>query len=361
MGKPTARANVNADHQDGYLFAYGQNYAQALSDFAQLTGGPVMLPKYAFGVIFSRYYPYHDTDWENTVVPAFRTNQVPLDMMGVDTDWKAPFQWNGWSWNSKYFPDPNGFGAWASGQNLHILLNIHPTIESTDPVYPSVVTPITGPLAVQQAESGQGNRMMFDFGQSKDVAAWTALNKPFIDLGVVPWLDWGPNDAVLASTSGLVTDSWMNQLYYESTTNAGRRGFSWGRIGSKVNDPLLRVGPWADHRSTVHFTGDTFPTWAMLQYEVAFTTAEAAIDEAYVSHDIGSFHADHLADDMYARWVQFGAFQPALRLHSDHGDRLPWEYGATLPRLRRRRSSGCAKRCCLTTIRSAGRPTRRGW
>jgi len=31
---------------------------------------------------------------------------------------------------------------------------------------------------------------------------------------------------------------------------------------------------------------------------------------------------------MYARWVQLGTFQPILRLHSNHSDRLPWQYGA---------------------------------
>jgi alpha-glucosidase (family GH31 glycosyl hydrolase) len=30
---------------------------------------------------------------------------------------------------------------------------------------------------------------------------------------------------------------------------------------------------------------------------------------------------------MYARWVQFGTFQPIDRLHSNHSDRLPWQYG----------------------------------
>lgn len=34
-----------------------------------------------------------------------------------------------------------------------------------------------------------------------------------------------------------------------------------------------------------------------------------------------------LPDDLYARWVQFGAFQPIDRLHSNHSDRLPWQYG----------------------------------
>ena len=29
---------------------------------------------------------------------------------------------------------------------------------------------------------------------------------------------------------------------------------------------------------------------------------------------------------MYVRWVQLGTFQPLDRLHSHHGQRLPWEY-----------------------------------
>jgi alpha-glucosidase (family GH31 glycosyl hydrolase) len=36
------------------------------------------------------------------------------------------------------------------------------------------------------------------------------------------------------------------------------------------------------------------------------------------------------------RWIQFGAFQPILRLHSNHGRRLPWEY----PRPAREIASG---------------------
>jgi hypothetical protein len=56
------------------------------------------------------------------------------------------------------------------------------------------------------------------------------------------------------------------------------------------------------------------------------TIREGNIGLPYVSHDIGSYHGDHLSDNMYMRWVQFGTFQPILRLHSDHGDRLPWNY-----------------------------------
>jgi hypothetical protein len=57
---------------------------------------------------------------------------------------------------------------------------------------------------------------------------------------------------------------------------------------------------------------------------------EAAAGISTVSHDIGSFHGGHLPDDLYARWVQFGAFQPIDRLHSDHGNRLPWQSNGAL-------------------------------
>lgn len=58
-----------------------------------------------------------------------------------------------------------------------------------------------------------------------------------------------------------------------------------------------------------------------------------------MSHDIGGHTgglqqpgtepgSTKLPDDLYARWVQLGTFQPIDRLHSNHSDRLPWQYGA---------------------------------
>jgi alpha-glucosidase (family GH31 glycosyl hydrolase) len=96
---PTARPHADVDHQDGYAFGYGNDYAQALKDFVTVAGPPPMLPRYAFGVAFSEYFAYHDTDLENTVVPAFRAHTTALDTIGVDTDWKSPVQWDGWEWN----------------------------------------------------------------------------------------------------------------------------------------------------------------------------------------------------------------------------------------------------------------------
>jgi alpha-glucosidase (family GH31 glycosyl hydrolase) len=50
-----------------------------------------------------------------------------------------------------------------------------------------------------------------------------------------------------------------------------------------------------------------------------------------VSDDIGSYLGSpglipQDPPDLYDRWVQFGTFQPILRLHSADGNRLPWQY-----------------------------------
>jgi alpha-glucosidase (family GH31 glycosyl hydrolase) len=102
------------------------------------------------------------------------------------------------------------------------------------------------------------------------------------------------------------------------------------------------TGALAEHRSAIHFTGDTCATWEMLAFQAEHTAAESAIGMPYVSHDIGSFNGEPqlgqcnavaaalaqapVPDDMYVRWLQLGAFQPLDRLHSNHGERLPWEY-----------------------------------
>ena len=65
----------------------------------------------------------------------------------------------------------------------------------------------------------------------------------------------------------------------------------------------------------------------MLNYQVRFTALASNVLMPYWSHDIGGFSGNHIDTQLYIRWVQFGAVSPFLRLHSDHGDRVPWEYG----------------------------------
>jgi hypothetical protein len=316
-------------YQDGYFFGYGHNYQQALHDLRAITGPADMLPEWAFGVWFSRYFAYTTSDYENQLIPAFRANDVPLDALVADTDWKSPQTWDGWNWNPALFPDPQAFLGWAKQQGLNVTLNVHAGIDASDPNFAQAQQTAQGGLQrAAQCFSPQCYR--FDWSDPAQAQAWFDLHHPFEQQGVRQWwLDWCCTDSVV-DLPGLTPDSWINEQYAKHTDARGLRGFVLARVGSSFEDyqGAPASGPWGEHRSTVHFTGDTDPTWDSLAFEAQMSSAEASIGQPYVSHDIGSFKGRHLPDDLYARWVQFGAFQPILRLHSDHGDRLPWDYGA---------------------------------
>jgi alpha-glucosidase (family GH31 glycosyl hydrolase) len=369
------RPERKTPYQDWYLFAYGDDYARGLKDLRALTGPAPLLPRRAFGVWFSRYYPYSESDLEQLAAD-FRAHNLPLDVLSIDTDFKrvadpvggavaaaaasvpgTAYSWNAWQWNTTLFPDPKRLVDWAHGEGIDLAVNIHPTINTNDPRY-AATTAKTGPLA---SDDGQCKLLqaditatckVFDWTNPRQLAAYLDLHdfveKPGIDM---LWLDWccdGPQK----TTPGLTNDAWINARYAARQRKRGQRWPAFSRIGGTfVNDGVDGdrtvgnggAGAFAEHRSTIQFTGDTCATWPMLRFEAQVTASEGNIGLPYVSHDIGSFNGTpvggacssipaallsrHLPDDLYARWVQLGTFQPLDRLHSNHGDRLPWEYG----------------------------------
>ncbi|HVT64737.1 MAG TPA: TIM-barrel domain-containing protein [Mycobacteriales bacterium] len=355
-----------AGYQDGYLFGYGRHFATALRDLRTLTGPAPLLPRPAFGVWFSRYYAY-DTAQYAQLLNRFRVNRVPLDTLSIDTDWKRQpnpisptlagavvgktqaWSWNGWEWNTTLFPHPRQFVAWMHRHGVALALNIHPSIDSTDPQYDATVAK-TGPLQLDpmctlQQIDPLGQCHVFDLTQPNQIAAYFALHAPITADGVDEWwLDWCC-DATSATAPGLTPDTWLNRLYTNYLHRDGDRWLVLSRVGGshQGDDPVAGPGPgiFAEHRYAIHFTGDTCATWGMLGFEAKLSAEEGNVGIPYVSHDIGSFNGapirgqcspsagasgSKLPAQMYARWVQLGVFQPLLRLHSNHGARLPWEY-----------------------------------
>lgn len=71
---------------DIYLFGAGLDYKAALGDYAVLSGEQPLPPRYAFGVWFSRWWPY--ADWESAaLLREFDERGVPADVLITDMDW----------------------------------------------------------------------------------------------------------------------------------------------------------------------------------------------------------------------------------------------------------------------------------
>jgi alpha-glucosidase (family GH31 glycosyl hydrolase) len=362
---------ADGEYQDLYLFAYGHNYVRALRDLRALTGPAPLLPRKAFGVWFSRWWPYGEDDWR-ALVARFRDEGVPLDTLSVDTDFKAvhdpigasiaaqavgaptpQYSWNAWDWNRTLYPDPERFLGWAHQKGIAVGLNLHPSIDSRDPQFEATQQRAGGGLVADdgcratQADT-QGECMVFDWADRRHVDAYFALHEPFERQGTdFWWLDWCC-DATHADTAGLTPDTWINKLYFDRQRARGSRWPAFQRIGGSFQLGFGASGgngAFAEHRYTIQFTGDTCATWEQLGFASQFTASAASIGLPYVSHDIGTFFSESptgtcdkqtspflaprensLTPEMYVRWVQLGAFQPLERLHSHHGKRLPWEY-----------------------------------
>ncbi|HEY0215101.1 MAG TPA: TIM-barrel domain-containing protein, partial [Cellulomonas sp.] len=325
----TGRSTRDPTYADGYFFGYGQDYLTALADLRVLTGPAALPPQWMSGVWYSIYDAIPATTYEQDLLPAFAAHEVPVDGLSVDTDWKSPVRWDGWEWNRTLFPDPPAFFAWAGTQHLAVVLNVHAGLSGRDTALDRVERS-SGQQLVEAGQCFSPDCHAVDFGNRAQAKAWFALHTPYEREGVRQWwLDWCCTSSTV-DVPGATPDSWLNEQYARRLTAAGQRGVVLSRIGASLEDfrGAYPGGPWGEHRTTVHFTGDTAPTWETLALAARLTPDEAAIGEPWVSHDIGSFLGRHLPDDLYARWVQLGAFQPVLRLHSHHGDRLPWQYAA---------------------------------
>lgn len=343
------RPQNRGTYLDGYLFGYGDDYKRALGELATLTGPPALLPQWAYGVWYSEYIDRTANDFQNKIVPRFRSEGVPLDVLVLDTDYKAPNQWDGWQIDTRKFPDPEGFFDWAKTQGLQTVLNIHPSIAKSDPQFAATQAAAHNRLRAADCPSVDGGCYVFDWGDPDQLKAYLGLHQAMERQGNnYWWLDWCCEGAE-TSALGATPDAWINQQYAEAAEKGGRRGFVLSRAygslqsGGYTGPAGTLTGPWADKRTTIHFTGDTYSTWGTLAGEVGWTPAESvATGMSAISHDIGG-HLDttglvgtetygsggrttKLPDDLYARWVQLGTFQPIDRLHSNHSDRLPWQY-----------------------------------
>jgi len=319
------------DVEDGYLFAYGHAYAGALHTLAQLTGSAPLLPRKVFGVWYSDYTPYSAGYIEDQLYPDFQRAGVPLDTLSLDTDWKSPNDWDGWEWDSALFPHPSSFLDWAHSRGIDVTLNLHSSIALDDPELPTAQQ-VAG-TTLTKTSCMAGICRAWDWSAVSQAESNFDLQQSFERQGVAFWwLDWCC-DASTVSMRGVTPDSWIGHLYAQEMVNRGQRGFVLARIGSSNGNPQREypAGPWSDHTSAIAFTGDAWGTWDTLAEEIALTTDEATIGEPYVSDDVGSFlgpppQGTPDPADLYDRWVQFGTFQPILRLHSNNEQRLPWQY-----------------------------------
>lgn len=296
---------------DWYLFAYGDDYAAAFKAFTTIGGAVPMPRKAVLGSWYSRWWKYTTQDYHD-IVNEYGKHDFPLDIIVMDMEWHQK-GWTGWSWNHELLEDPPALLKWFHDQGLAVTLNVHPA----DGVLPHE-TRYAEFMKDLGKDPASGDTVTYDAGDKRYMEAhFRHMHHPLEDEGCdFWWLDWQQYPEV-KSIPGLLNLSWLNKLYFDNSMRKGNRGLQFSRWGA-----------WGDHRHPIHFSGDADTGWAMLGFEVPFTTTAANEGAYFWSHDIGG-HFGQRNEEPYTRWVQFASTTAAMRIHSgiiEYLDRRPWKW-----------------------------------
>lgn len=310
-----------AGNVDLYFFGYGREYKQCLKDFFRLSGRTPLLPRYALGNWWSRFYPYTEESY-HALLEHFQKEQVPFSVAVLDMDWhvtniapKYGSGWTGYTWNREYFPEPERFLKYLHQEGMHVTLNVHPAegVRGCEEMYTEMAQALG-----KDAETEE--KIDFDVSDPDFLKAYfTYLHHPNEALGVdFWWLDWQQKGG--SKKKGYDPLFLLNHYHY---LDNGRDG--------KVPMTFSRYAGLGSHRYPIGFSGDTFATWESLDFQPYFTLTASNAGYGWWSHDIGGHMHGTKSDEMFVRWIQFGVFSPIMRIHSSDNPffvKEPWAYDA---------------------------------
>lgn len=305
--------------KDIYFFGYGHDYLECLKDFYHLTGGTPMLPRFALGNWWSRYYPYTEESYL-ALMDRFEREEIPFTVAVIDMDWhlvdvdpKYGSGWTGYTWNRELFPDPQRFLQTLHDRGMRTTLNVHPAdgVQAFEEMYEDMAKALG-------VDWEREDPICFNVADPEFMEAYFRyLHHPYEEMGVdFWWLDWqqGGNSRI----PGLDPLWMLNHYHFLDSGRDGKRPMTFSRY----------AGP-GSHRYPVGFSGDTITTWESLDFQPYFTANASNIGYGWWSHDIGGHMRGYKDDEMEARWTQFGVFSPIMRLHSScsvFNGKEPWRF-----------------------------------
>jgi alpha-D-xyloside xylohydrolase len=340
-----------------YYFMLGGNIDGSIADMRDLTGQAPMFPLWTFGYWQSKER-YKSQNELVGVVKKYRELGVPLD--GIIQDWQYwgnNYLWNAMEFLNSEFPDSKKMVEDIHNMNAHLIISIWSSF---------------GPQTKQYREM-KPKGMLLDFStwpqsgldswppnreypsgvepydpynpEARDIY-WKYLNKGLFSLGIDGWwmdssepdhLDFKPTDFDIHT--------------YLGSFRKVRNAF-----------PLMTVGGVAEHQRAVSsdkrvfiltrsafagqqrygaitWSGDVNSSWQSLRSQIPAGLNFSMSAVPYWNTDIGGFFASAYNrgwsegaknpsfQELYVRWLQFGAFTPMMRSHGTDIPREIYNFG----------------------------------
>lgn len=339
-----AQAAIDEPRIDAF-FIGGGTWEEILFNYRCLTGFPPMVPQWTFGAWMSRC-SYHSAAEVDTVARTLREEQLPCDVLHVDTGW-FKYEWVcDWKFSEERFPAAAQWLATLREQGFRVSLWQTPYIGSFSPIANEAQS--RGFLSRNKKGTAQGTTeshfspdtslAYIDF-TNPDAVRWyqEELLRPLLEMGVAAIkTDFGEDIDLDAEYAGMDAGH-LHNIYCLLYQRAA------AEVTEQVHGARMVFGRscWAgSQRYPLHWGGDTAGTWDGMAGVLRGGLHFGLSGFAFWSHDVGGFYGlpdfmDSLPDTrLYIRWSQFGVLSSHLRFHGTTA-REPYAFPEALPIVRK--------------------------
>jgi len=335
-----------------YFFIYGPDPKKVLFRYGQLTGRAPLPPRWALGYQQSRY-SYYPATRVLEVARRFRERDIPADVIYLDIHYMNQFRV--FTWDPQGFPAPKRLLNELAEMGFKVVTIVDPGVKK-DEGYWVYAEGISGDYFCRYpngepyvGEVWPGPALFPDFSQARVRRWWGELHRELLEAGVAGiWNDM--NEPSVFNVAGKTMDltvihgeegrerthAEVHNLYGFLMTRATYEGLLRLRPGERPF-VLTRSGFAGIQRYAAVWTGDNSSWWEHLAMAMPMLLNLGLSGVPLVGSDIGGFMEDGHGE-LFARWIQLGAFCPFMRTHSaiDTVAQEPWSFGPEVEEIARR-------------------------
>ncbi len=336
-----------------YYFMYGENADGVIACMRELTGQVPMFPLWTYGYWQSRER-YKSQDETVGVVAKYRDLGVPLD--GIIQDWRYwgnNYLWNAMEFLNEEFYNPQKMVDDVHDMNAHMIISIwnsfgpetkpYRELDSIGALFDFKTWPESGSFKwPPNPDYPSGVRVYDPFNPEARDIYWEYLKKGIFSLGIDGfWIDSSEPDHFDPKPS-----DFDNETYLGSFRKV-RNAFPLMTVGGVYNHQrevttdkrvfiLTRSAFAGQQRYAANtWTGDVVASWDALRNQISAGLNFSLTGIPHWNSDIGGFFLWDFNNplenpdyrELYARWIQFGAFCPMMRSHGADAPREIYRFG----------------------------------
>ncbi len=304
-------------------FMAADDYQGLIGNYTLLTGRQPLPPRWALGYIQSRY-GYHSEQEARNIVNQMRDEDFPIDGLVLDLFWfGGDSNMGNLDWDYSSWPDPVGMIDDFDSLGVKLVVITEPFIVETSNNFnyldqnQMLCTDSAGNSYIME-DFWAGSSALLDLTIPETREWMLGYYNARIQEGVAGfWCDLGePQQQPEGMYHNIGTAHFVHNIYSliweEMIYSYYAKSYPETRVLT-----LPRSGYAGMQRfSTFPWSGDVHRSFDGFRTQIPLILGMGMSGVGYMHCDMGGFASGTFDPELYTRWLQFGAFAPVMRAHS---------------------------------------------